>query len=144
MKTAESTVNTRILMLKTYLKLGQNEFCYKSGISTATYHNIKKGVEVRKSTARNIAIALKANPDWILTGEGEMIMSEEKGEAKVFSIELEQLKQENVRLQNEVDRLWKLIGAREGISFLKVLDVVGAKVIPLGETVAYSGATDAA
>lgn len=129
MKTHTETVNTRILMLKTKLELGQTEFCNKTGMSSATYHNIKNDGEVRKSTARNIALSLNANPNWILTGEGEMFLEQTEQSSNPWKDALvSQVKSENERLQKEVERLWGMIDKFSGgkINFLKLLKTTGA------------------
>lgn len=127
------------MMLKKSLRLGNLEFCAKADISTATLHNIVSGINIRPKTVRTIATNLNVDSEWIFTGKGDMFIPEQK-DAKEFSLEVEQLKQENARLQKEIDRLWQLIGHDRKLNFLNALDVADAKIIPLRKKVAYSGA----
>lgn len=66
------TVNQRVILLKNSMHMSDIEFCRKADISTGTLHRIKKGEKVNEKMIIFLASAFDANPDWLLTGEGEM------------------------------------------------------------------------
>jgi len=100
----ENTVNSRVLLLKTHLGLGNNEFATKANISTTTVWNIQNGGEINPKTIRNICEALNVNKEWLLNGKGKMF-NEAKHNATGMGIEnpykdalVAELKQANERL----------------------------------------------
>lgn len=104
----ENTVNSRVLLLKTHLGLGNNEFAIKANISTTTVWNIQNGGEINPKTIRNISEALNVNKEWLLTGKGKMF--NDPKETILAMVEnpykdalVAELKQQNERLtkQNE-------------------------------------------
>lgn len=118
MKTTKDTVNSRLMLLKNTLNLGQNEFCFRADISSATLHSIQNGAELRPRTVKKIADAFGANFNWLQTGEGEMLLS--KNELTTNPNDpwrdalVQQVKEENTRLTNELNRVWAMVNHLTG------------------------------
>lgn len=70
----------RLRTLLNHTGLSQSEFAEKLGISKGQISNILSG---ERGITNLMALALKAefsvNPNWLLTGEGEMFLNHEKG-----------------------------------------------------------------
>ncbi len=68
----ETTVNSRVQLLKTELRLNTMEFCAKAKISNGTFYNINNGENVNQKTLNSIIECLNVNPDWLMHGNGKM------------------------------------------------------------------------
>ena len=135
-KSAKETVNSRILLLKKELELGQNEFCNKDQISTATFHSIANGNDnIRPRTIRNICENLGANPEWVFKGEGEKFLStSEKSETSSITEKLyNTLKDQLDRKEAQIQRLTTIIlnltggGEKTAANFRKAFNKAGSE-----------------
>lgn len=68
----KTTVNDRVMMLKTALKLTDLEFCNMIGFSTGTLQRIRKGEKISKKAIYLIQMKTNVNDKWLISGEGEM------------------------------------------------------------------------
>lgn len=136
MKTAKSTVNQRIMMLKSSLNVGQTQFCQMAQISTSTYHNIRKDeVELKPRTVKDICARLNASEKFVFEGIEPMFNQE----ATVVPIQdntwkdkaFEKLEATNTYLQAKLD---------EAMATIAIL----AQRIPLGKSKALFGNTGSA
>lgn len=66
----ETTINARILLLKSQSDLTNLDWCREAGISHGTLHNIQKGENVQQKTINTLCESLNLNKTWLLTGEG--------------------------------------------------------------------------
>jgi transcriptional regulator with XRE-family HTH domain len=89
------TLSVRFLKAYDYLKnnslvTGQRDFAAKIGVSTSMITEIVKGrSNVGASALQNIVIAFdEFNADWILTGKGEMLKTEETKSPPTNQIEI--------------------------------------------------------
>lgn len=136
----ENTVNERVLMLKTHFNLGRNDFASKAGISPTTYDSIVNGNNVYPKTIKSIITAFNVNTDWLLHGKGKMFNAEPKEapsndpwkDALVM-----QVKEENTRLQRELERVWQMVqhltgGAKP--NFLKAFNGSGLPYLLPGKS----------
>ena len=111
----ESTVNTRVLLLKTHLNLNNLEFCTKVNISIGTMSSIQNGGNISPKLIRSICQTLNINKEWLIHDKGKMFNEAPKNtigltvknpwedEAYV------NLKSENTGLKKEVERLWQMV-----------------------------------
>ncbi len=66
----------RVKQFREYLGFKKKEFSQELGMNLSSIYRIQSG-EAKTSRAflNNLKIHFAANPDWILTGEGEMFIS---------------------------------------------------------------------
>lgn len=81
----ENSVNTRVLMLKTELRLTDIQFCGRANISTFTLNKIKNNEEVTIKVINSIIQSLNVNKDWLLTGKGKMFNEPLPGAASLLA-----------------------------------------------------------
>lgn len=131
MKTTKDTVNSRILLLKTHLGLGFNEFYQKADISSSTLLGIQNGTEIKKSTAKKIANGLNANLNWILRGEGEMFNAATQTQTEAQNpwrdALVSELKDQVTKKDAMIDKLLALLGGGK-VNFPKLLNLPATKV----------------
>lgn len=111
----ETGINERIRELITHLNIKDNKFAEITGIPQTTLNNyFKRGSEPNIATFIMIINSFEfLNPMWLLTGRGEMILSNDKSETNPDTKDLLMktiidLSGENAILKMEVERL-KLI-----------------------------------
>lgn len=108
-----STVNERILMLRSHLKLSQNDFANKIGLSSVGVWRIEKGeVAPRKGTLYTIAETFGVSKEWLVTGEGEMsfeTMPEKVSSGSWSEKAFDAVKAQNDHLEKEVQFLRQLL-----------------------------------
>lgn len=66
------TLAERVKYAREQLDLTQQEVAEKAGISQPTYFKIENGLTQKPRNILDIAEALKVNPHWLATGQGEM------------------------------------------------------------------------
>lgn len=67
----------RIKMLRKSLKLNQEEFSAKLGMSSSSVYEWEHNrVEIKESTILLIEFVYNVNPNWLRNGEGEMFLPE--------------------------------------------------------------------
>lgn len=135
----ETTVNSRIQVLKSELRLNTMDFCAKAKISNGTFHNIKIGENVNQRTLNNIIENLNVNPDWLINGKGKMFADAPKMEANGSVIDpwkdalVMQVKEENSRLVEQVRWLQQMVSQfTNGVkpNFLKATDAANMFMFP--------------
>ena len=67
----KQTVNERVIMLKTDLKMTSAEFCHAAGIASSTFANIQNGKPISVKTLRTISEKLSVSHEWLETGNGK-------------------------------------------------------------------------
>jgi transcriptional regulator with XRE-family HTH domain len=71
-----NSVNERVKLLRTALKLNQADFCMKIGMSVPGLYRIENSdVKPRTSTLRQISNIFNVNEDWLISGTGEMFVN---------------------------------------------------------------------
>jgi len=132
----ETTVNKRILMLKTELSLNDIEFCGRASISTATLYKVKNDEEISQRVLNSIISGFNVNKDWLLHGKGKMFADAPKEVASANPWKDEAyfaVKEENSVLKKELERLWQLLQHNMGgakPNFLKATDAVNMLMFP--------------
>jgi transcriptional regulator with XRE-family HTH domain len=80
----------RLKMVREKWQLSQNRMSLKIGISQSTYSRIEAGkLSISEDALMGLAKA-RVNTNWLLTGEGEMLLSESSEAAGDLKIELEE------------------------------------------------------
>ena len=136
MKTTKDTVNSRVMLLKTKLKLTQNEFCFKAKISSGTLHNIRKGGIVSDKMQESICEGLNVNPKWLENGEGEIFLPAIETQNEQFNpwkdALVNQMKEENLTLRQQIDKLTNIVMNLSGkVNFINSLEkAYGKKLFP--------------
>ena len=65
----------RIKYLRQYLGLSQERFGYNLGVSRSVINNLERGTtELKDPLQSHLCSIYNVNPDWLLTGSGEMIL----------------------------------------------------------------------
>lgn len=120
-----NSVNTRVLMLKTQLRLTDVAFCQKVDISTGTLHRVKNGDSISPKTLRLIAENTGISEKWLIDGVGELDVSELISSENV-SVNWKD--EAYTRLQEEVLFLRNLVNKMAGnaaANFPNAFDLVG-------------------
>lgn len=77
----EGTVKERLKEFIKYLGISEREFCRRVGVGSAYIQSIRKSI--MPDTLQQIAIHFpQLNPIWLMMGDGEMLLPEEKPEEK--------------------------------------------------------------
>lgn len=112
----ENTVNERVLLIKKELNLTDQAFCIKTGISTGTLQNIKKGENVNSKTIQSIVLSLNLSEKWLFEGIGEKYNSNERPSIIHSSNDnpwkdalVSQLKDENSFLKDQLKMMREMI-----------------------------------
>ncbi len=146
----EKTVNERVKLLINQLNLTIDEFCEKADISRTTLWSIQKGTEMKPKTVKNICSAFGLSREWFLHGTGNQyeIQPVHNTVDPWKDALVMQIKEENSRLQKELDRMWQMVqhltgGAKP--NFLKASgNAYSFKMFPgMGQLATVSGANHA-
>ena len=77
----EGTVKERLKEFIKYLGISEREFCRRVGVGSAYIQSIRKSI--MPDTLQQITIHFpQLNPIWLMMGDGEMLLPEEKPEEK--------------------------------------------------------------
>lgn len=72
-------IKERILQIAEYKGIGKVEFCEKIGLTYGNFTGSNKKTPINSNTLGNIlSIFSEISPEWLLTGEGEMLRNGEK------------------------------------------------------------------
>lgn len=108
----KNTVNERVVMLKTDLKMNAAEFCHASGIASSTLANIQNGKPISAKTLKTISEKLSVSYEWLETGNGKaFIERKSNSDASPWKDEAYQV------LKDQVEFLKEIIRAN-GLNFL--------------------------
>jgi transcriptional regulator with XRE-family HTH domain len=82
-------IRTRLKLLRHTLDMTQSQFAEIMGITQSTYAYIEKGHRASITLDQLLILnkKLDINPNWVLLGEGDMYMSEQKGRYVVNKVE---------------------------------------------------------
>lgn len=70
------TVKQRLILFLKYKNIGQSAFEKRVGLSNGYVNNIRQSIQPK--TLQKISVQFpELNPGWLLTGEGEMLKSDE-------------------------------------------------------------------
>ena len=99
-------IRTRLKLLRHTLDMTQSQFAEVMGITQSTYAYIEKGHRASITLDQLLILnkKLDINPNWILLGEGDMYMSEQKGRYVVNKVE-----QERPYLKTEYDNAIEIL-----------------------------------
>ncbi len=133
----ETTVNERVVLLKTQMNLTIDEFCLKTKMSRTTLWNIQNGGEMKPKTTNIICETFNVNKDWLLHGKGKMFSEAPKVEVSNNDpwkdALVSQVKEENNRLIEQVRWLQQMVSQfTNGVkpNFLKATDVANTLLFP--------------
>ncbi len=77
----EGTVKERLKLFIKHLGISEREFCRRVGVGSAYIQSIRKSI--MPDTLQQITIQFpQLNPIWLMMGDGEMLLPEEKPEEK--------------------------------------------------------------
>lgn len=115
----ENTIAERIKTLRLHYQLSVKEFAHKCGLSHVAIFQLEKGKTLKphKGTLIKMAKLFGAHIDWLLYGKGEMLPN---GSFMIHDTDSEdeqtwkdqayhELKQKNILLEKELERLWQLL-----------------------------------
>lgn len=116
----EETVKERLKDFIKFVGISEREFCRRVGVGSAYIQSIRKSI--MPDTLQQITIQFpRLNPLWLMMGEGEMLLPEEKPEAheaapsEILLKLLEDAREEKARLlsiiesqQRTIERLTEL------------------------------------
>lgn len=125
----ENTVNERLKLLRSELKLSQSELAAKLGMSSTGIWKIEtEGAKPRSSTLSAIAREFNVSLEWLMYGTGEMF-SAPKTEAQPQSWKdaaFEAMREQIEILKNQNRFMQELIIQKLGVNFnFGVADLVG-------------------
>lgn len=86
MKASGLEISARLKVARTALALNQKDFASKSGVGFSTYQKYEMGLSVPGGEAIEGFVRMGFNANWLLTGEGPMLLSELLGEALQESV----------------------------------------------------------
>ena len=79
-------VNERFKKVREYLGLSQRDLARELGITERTVRNYEVGkIEVPKTIILALQALFNINPNWLLTGQGEMFLKKEEGSKYIGS-----------------------------------------------------------
>lgn len=132
----ETTLAQRIKELRTHYNLSVKEFAGKCGLSHVAIFHLESGKTTKphRSSLQRMVSIFGTTSDWILFGKNEMLPAGSKEITIEENAYLEywkdeaylELKNKNVLLEKEVERLWQMIGhitSGEKTNFRQMLDV---------------------
>lgn len=131
----KTTINERILVLKTQSGLSNLDFCHMAKISHGTLHNIQNGENVSPKTIQTLCESLQIRKEWLLTGEGEQKDSNPKtdksnqNERMSWQDATYKTQQELIEsLREEVKKAWAVASHLSGgkLNFLKLSEKTGS------------------
>jgi transcriptional regulator with XRE-family HTH domain len=115
----ENNLAERIKTLRGHYNLSIKEFAHKCGLSHVAIFQLEKGKtrQPHKATLMKMAMPFGVQTDWILHGKGHMLPN---GTSNIHETILpadmywqqeayQAIKQKNILLEQEVDRLWQLL-----------------------------------
>ena len=69
-------INERLKTVRTHLGLKQSELAKLLNITTRTLQNYEKNADIPASVINKLITLFNINPNWLLTGQGEMFINE--------------------------------------------------------------------
>ncbi len=73
------TIQERVQQFREYLGLSRKDFSQETGMNLSSIYRIEGGkTKISKAFLNILKIRFAANPDWILTGEGKMLIEPEE------------------------------------------------------------------
>lgn len=88
MKASGSEISARLRVARTSFNLNQKDFASKSGVGFSTYQKYEMGMSVPGGEAIEGFVRLGINANWILTGEGEMLLADQRAKLEKISKEV--------------------------------------------------------
>lgn len=107
----ELTINQRIMQVVEYSKLNKFQFAQRAGMSTTPLYMVENndGLPNFTTISKILAAFPNISAEWLLRGEGEMILKAPAANLEAIVEELtfknDALKEENKRLHNIVEQL---------------------------------------
>lgn len=84
MKASGSEIPARLKIARASFNLNQKEFASQSGVGFSTYQKYEMGMSVPGGEAIEGFMRLGISANWLLTGEGEMLISEGRDAAETL------------------------------------------------------------
>ena len=109
----EGTVKERLKLFIKHLGISEREFCRRVGVGSAYIQSIRKSI--MPDTLQQITIQFpQLNPIWLMMGDGEMLLPEEKPEEKVPEVTPSEILLKLLDdAQNEKARLLSIIESQQ-------------------------------
>lgn len=109
----EGTVKERLKLFIKHLGISEREFCRRVGVGSAYIQSIRKSI--MPDTLQQITIQFpQLNPIWLMMGDGEMLLPEEKPEEKAPEVAPSEILLKLLDdAQNEKARLLSIIESQQ-------------------------------
>lgn len=109
----EGTVKERLKLFIKHLGISEREFCRRVGVGSAYIQSIRKSI--MPDTLQQITIQFpQLNPIWLMMGDGEMLLPEEKPEEKAPEVTPSEILLKLLDdAQNEKARLLSIIESQQ-------------------------------
>lgn len=109
-------ISERLLQIIEYKKISNTAFAKEIGVTPQGFGNYLNGRDPSYATVVKIIETFsEINPDWLLTGKGEMLRSKEPESSEKYIASLEKnvhLLEENISLKDaEINRLKKALAS---------------------------------
>lgn len=108
----KNTVNSRVKLLRTQLRLTQNEFASELKVSASTISKIEAGEKPSPATLDTIIDHYSVPEDWLLNGKGELTYvkpEKELSDNPWKNTAFQEKAKEVESLKSEVKNLWSMI-----------------------------------
>lgn len=116
-------IKDRVIQLIEYKGIAKESFYTKIGMTSANFRGTAKKTPLNSTAIENVLSEIPdANPMWLLTGKGNMILSNITADNDLIIYlrekdkKIEELLQENIRLKIELERLKNSSTASSDIS----------------------------
>ncbi len=115
----EKLLGQRIKELRNHYNMGVKEFAQRCGLSHVAIFHLENGrtVKPHKSSLYRIANMFGTTVEWLLYSKGEMLPNGTK-EISIYEQQIsnqwkeeayQELKNKNLMMEKEIERLWKMI-----------------------------------
>lgn len=117
------TENTRLKNFRTHLNMQQGEFCQHLGIKQGSYSDIERGRNsISYQVLKKCMEKFDLNPNWLLTGMGEMFLSEENKDSFEPTVKKNNYEvKDNIVLVEAKAAAGYLQGVRQSSDFLETM-----------------------
>ena len=117
------TENTRLKNFRTHLNMQQGEFCQHLGIKQGSYSDIERGRNsISYQVLKKCMEKFDLNPNWLLTGMGEMFLSNENQDSFEPTVKKNNYEvKDNIVLVEAKAAAGYLQGVRQSSEFLETM-----------------------
>lgn len=116
----EDSVAKRVKQLRSHYNLSVKEFAVKCGLSHVAIFHLESGKTLKphRGSLQRMALVFGTSSDWILYGINEMLpngtvqiyVDENENTSSWKDEAIQEIKNKNIFLEKEVERLWQMVG----------------------------------